>query len=186
MSFYPLTFSQIFSDLLSNHIDIGLAAISITELRQETFLFSLPYLASSGQFVTATSSSISSLAGLHEKRVGSVEGTLFKALVQERFKNLVQIVEYPTLTEVFQALSNGKVDAVITDEAAAKYWVATNSTMFKLVGNGIPVGVGYGIMVNKSKGELIEKINKALLEMETDGAYLKIYNRYFSKFSNEQ
>lgn len=181
--FIPLTFSQIFTELLAGHINLGLAAISITELREETFLFSLPYLVSGGQFITTSDSSINSLHDIGEKKVGLVQGTLFKALVLEHYNNLAQIIEYPTLSEVFQALSTHRIDVAITDEGAAKYWAATNSTLFKLVGHSIPIGIGYGIMATKEEAILINRINKALIDMEEDGSYLKIYDRYFSKMS---
>ncbi|KTD24194.1 MULTISPECIES: transporter substrate-binding domain-containing protein [Legionella] len=179
--FIPLTFTKIFTELVAGNIDLGLGAISITETREETFLFSLPYLASNGQYVTTTVSPINNIADIQEKRVGSVQGTLFKALILERFNDLVQIIEYPTISATFHALSTRKVDVVITDEETAKHWVATSSTLFKLVGKSIPVGIGYGIMANKKSPGLIKRINKALLEMENDGTYLKIYNRYFSE-----
>ncbi|CEG62296.1 transporter substrate-binding domain-containing protein [Legionella micdadei] len=179
--FIPLNFIKIFTELAAGNIDLGLGAISITESREETFLFSLPYLASSGQYVTTTASSIRNIEDIREKRVGSVQGTLFKALVLEKFHNLVQIIEYPAITSAFQALSKNKVGVVITDEETARHWVSINSTMFKLLGSSIPVGIGYGIMANKKSSDLIGRVNKALLDMENDGTYLKIYNRYFAK-----
>ena len=112
-----------------------------------------------------------------------VQGAIFKAQVLQSYNNLVQIVEYPTITEVFQALSNNEVDAIITDEESAKFWVVLNGTMFKLVGSGLPTGMGYGIMANKKSADLINNINKALLNMEDDGSYLKIYKYYFGKLS---
>ncbi|BCA93834.1 hypothetical protein TUM19329_01950 [Legionella antarctica] len=51
---------------------------------------------------------------------------------------------------------------------------------FKLVGQKILMGEGYGIMALKSNALLIQQINKSLLDMEADGTYLKIYNQYFS------
>lgn len=177
--FIPLTFAQIFAQLLTETIDLGLGAISITEARAATYLFTLPYLASRGQFITQTGSKVNSLDDLPGKTVGVVQGGVFKTIILEQYNNTVKVTEYPTLSETFQALSNGQVDLIITDEESAKYWATTNN-IFKLVGKSTPVGIGYGIMANKKNGALINDINKILINMETDGTYLKIYNHYFS------
>ena len=177
--YIPLTFAEIFTKLLADEIDLGLGSISITEQRRINYLFSLPYMKSTGQFITRIDSKIRGIDDIRNKRVGSVEGSLFKAIVLEKFNHEVEIVEYPTLAEVFQALADGKIEIVIADEGAAKYWATNNSDSFKLVGNEIPIGIGYGIMANKKHKELIETINKLLLDIEADGSYLKIYKRYF-------
>ena len=43
------------------------------------------------------------------------------------------------------------------------------------------MGEGYAIMAHKNNSDLIKKINQALLDMEQDGTYLRIYNRYFGE-----
>nr|WP_302473906.1 transporter substrate-binding domain-containing protein [Legionella sp. PL877] len=177
--FKPLTFAELFVELLAKKIDLALGAISITKERQESFLFSLPYLASNGQFITTIDSDVNTIEDIRRKRIGLVQGTLFKALVFEKFGFQANVIEYPTLSGVFQAMAEGKVDVLIADTEAVKYWV-TNNAMFKLVGDSIPIGIGYGIMANKDSSDLIKQINEALLDMETDGSYLKIYKRYFS------
>lgn len=177
--FIPLTFAEIFTKLLDDKIDLGLGSISITEQRRANYLFSLPYMKSTARFITKIDSQIHGIDDIRDKRVGTVEGSLFKAIVLEKFNHEVEIVEYPTLAEVFQALADGKVEIVIADEGAAKYWATNNSDSFKLVGNEIPIGIGYGIMANKKHKELIETINRLLLDIEADGSYLKIYKRYF-------
>lgn len=181
--FQALTFDQIFKELLTENIDLALGAIITTREREGIFLFSLPYLASSGHFITRANSPIKNIEDIRQKKVGVVRGTLFKDIVLEKYQGVVQVLEYRTLSEAFIALSNNTLDAVITDEEAAKYWATTNSTLFKLVGKSIPIGMGYGMMANKKSTPLINKINKALLDMEADGTYLKIYNRYFSQLS---
>jgi arginine transport system substrate-binding protein len=65
------------------------------------------------------------------------------------------------------------------DSEAAKNWSSNNTDIYKLIGSPVSVGVGYGIMANPSQTKLIGDINQALLAMEADGTYLKIYSRYF-------
>ncbi|HAT9593342.1 TPA: transporter substrate-binding domain-containing protein, partial [Legionella pneumophila subsp. pneumophila] len=49
----------------------------------------------------------------------------------------------------------------------------------KLLGDSFPFGVGFGVVARLDQAELIEKINQALIEIENDGTYLKIYNLFF-------
>ncbi|CEK12128.1 transporter substrate-binding domain-containing protein [Legionella hackeliae] len=181
--FKGLTFVQLFTELLAGNIDLAVGAISITPERQKTFLFSLPYFTSNGQYLTNTKSSINSTEDIRNKIVGIEQGTVFKDVTLAKFNKEVQVIEYRTLPEVFQALDNGDIDILITDEENAKYWVANTDQQFKLVGNPIPIGLGYGIMANKKSQDLINQVNKALTDMESDGTYLKIYQRYFTPMS---
>ncbi|WP_019215602.1 type 2 periplasmic-binding domain-containing protein [Legionella tunisiensis] len=50
------------------------------------------------------------------------------------------------------------------DGEVARYWAANKSSQFNLVGNEIPIGIGYGIMTNKKHNDLIVTLNKLLLD----------------------
>lgn len=177
--FIPLSFSDLFSQTLSGKIDLAISAISITAERRQYYLFSMPYLASSGHFVTTTSSSISTLEDIRDKQVGIVRGTIFGRLTQELFNQSVTTEEFTSVSDLFEALSDEVVDIILLDNATAHYWVANNS-QYKLVATELPIGIGYGIMTNQQNGALIKRVNEALTSMQNDGMYLKIYNRYFS------
>lgn len=181
--FKSMNFEQLFTELLAGKITLAIGAISITEQRQETFLFSLPYLASGGQFMALTNTPLTAVEGIRNKRVGVERGTLFKALVLEKFHNLVNVIDYATQEELLSALNNKNVDVILLDTGSAKYWVANNGSLFKLVGSSMEIGVGYGIMANKNQTDLINRVNRALLGMENDGSYLRIYSRYFSQMA---
>lgn len=179
-NFVPLTIEPLFAKTLNGSLDLAMGSINITTDRMKIFLFSLPYLVSKGQYVVNTSSTIKTLADIRDKRVGTQLGSLFKGLVMEQFNSHVQVIEYLTQPLMFQALDSGKVDAIFLDKDTAVYWMANNNGLVRLVGDSIPIGLGYGIISNKSNGDLIAKVNAALLSMQNDGTYLKIYSRYFN------
>ncbi len=62
----------------------------------------------------------------------------------------------------------------------AKYILNNSSSNYKIVGKKIPLGQGYSIIALPQNKALIIAINKCLLNMETNGTYLTIYNKYFS------
>ncbi|KTD06654.1 transporter substrate-binding domain-containing protein [Legionella hackeliae] len=176
--FRNFTFPQLFSETLTNHIDLAIGSISITPERQKDFIFSLPYLPGGGQYATRVSSSVKTISDIKGKRIGIEEGTIFKAWIHAQFGHSSQVLEYKNVEDVLQALYDNKVDAVLLDAGIVQYWVANNSNLFRSVGK--PISSGYGIMANKSKEGLVAIINKYLLDLENDGTYLVLYRRYFN------
>jgi len=178
--FTPMVFNQLFSALKGEKIDLAIAAIIITPIRQEKFLFSLPYLSSNAQFMTLNKSSISSAKEIINTRIGTRLGTPFKELAEDIYSDKIHITNLPDIPDLMDGLNNGTLDVVLMDAEAAQNWYTNNSKIYKLIGGPIPVGNGYGIMANLYAHKLLSEINQALLSMESDGTYLKIYSRYFS------
>lgn len=178
--FTPLEFNNLFTALSANEIDLAIAAIIITPQRQEQYLFSLPYLESSAQFMVAQESNLTNPNHLENKNIGTRLGTPFGDIARKIYKNQIHITEFRDIGELLDGLNDDDIDAVLMDTEAARNWYANNNSLYKLLGAPIPVGRGYGIMANKDRSQLIEQINQALLNLEADGTYLKIYNHYFS------
>ncbi|QDP71595.1 transporter substrate-binding domain-containing protein [Legionella israelensis] len=175
--FIPSSFVEIFQQLSKRKVDLIIGAISITAERQKKYLFSLPYMASYGQFINKNKA-INKIKEIRGQRVGVLAGSLYEQLVSNLFNNDVEVVRYKLSDNIIDALMNDEIDAALMDEAASQYWKAANSA-FNLVGKPIKVGVGFGIVANKDQIALIKQINHALIDMEADGTYLKIYKRYF-------
>ena len=173
-----LTFENILKQTKAGDVDIAVDGISITFEREKTYLFSLPYMASKAKLLTLSSSPINNITQVEGKRLGVETGTVFIELAQSMFPN-VKLIEYPTQSDLFQAVADEKVDIICLDAVTADFWVNNNNGLFKTASEGITVGIGYGIMANKKQAELIGAMNKALLQMENDGSYLEIYKRYF-------
>ncbi|WED41836.1 transporter substrate-binding domain-containing protein [Legionella cardiaca] len=171
------SFPELFNETLANRIDLAIGAISITPERQKDFLFSLPYLPGGGQYVTKISSPIKTIEDINGKRIGIEEGTVFKAWIMSQFGDDEKILEYRNSSDVLQALYEGKVDVVLLDIGIVQYWVTNNANVFRPVGK--PISSGYGVMANRNQVELINTVNKYLLELEDDGTYLKLYENYF-------
>ena len=178
-TYTSVVFNDIFPTLIAGKIDLAIAAIIITPERKQSFLFSIPYLESNAQFITQQQSPINTPEDIKNKKVGIRQGTPFAAIARKIYKNQVEIVEFAEVNDFFDALKNNTIDIVLTNAAAARYWYANNSDLYKLIGAEIPTGDGYGIIANKGQEKLITQINEALLHMEEDGTYLKIYTRYF-------
>lgn len=180
--YVPLPFPAFFPQLLANNIDLAIGQISITRQRSEQFLFSLPYLISSSQFITKNDSPIKAIEDMQGKKVGVFKGSLYKAYLLEKYNGQVTIIEYESSPGAFQALLTGDADALLLANIAEKYWI-TNSKLdiasFRFIGEPILLGSGYGIMASIQSTELVKKINKALMDIQSDGTYINLYNLYF-------
>lgn len=179
-TYSPMVFNKLFSALKAEQIDLAVAAIIITQSREEEFLFSLPYLASNAQFMTLNKSAISSAKDLAQKNIGTRIGTPFKDLAEDLYGDKIHIQDVPDVPDLLEGLNNKSLDAVLMDAEAAQNWHANNNKIYKLIGSPIPVGNGYGIMANLYEHKLISEINEALLSMQSDGTYVNIYSRYFT------
>ncbi|HAU1272807.1 TPA: transporter substrate-binding domain-containing protein, partial [Legionella pneumophila] len=118
------------------------------------------------------------LQELYGKKIGVRKGTPYANQVLSENRNN-QIIFYELIQDMLDGLNKNQVHASLMDYQAAKYWMATQPDEYKLIGDKIPIGEGYAIMANPEQIVLIKKINKILLEMEADGAYLRIYREYF-------
>lgn len=184
-TFKRLPFRQLFAQVLTGQIDLAISAISITDERAQTYLFSLPYFQSSSQFLTNTNSGINVIDDVRGRRAGVEGGTLARSLIESRFNdNTVKISEYPNSQDLLQALINKKVDVILIATETARYWVTNNSSL-KLLDIPIPDGLGFGIMTSPLRGALIQRINKALIKIQNDGRYIQWYNRYFAELEAE-
>lgn len=173
-----MTFSDIMAAVQAGEADLGIDGFFITQARLQHFLFSLPYLQSKAQLLTNADSNINDNNINKGQRIGVEKGTIFQDLLLEKYNN-VQVITYAEQQDMLHDLESRKIDLIMFDYIDASYWVENNPQNLKYVGAPIPVGLGYGILANINNAQLIIRINKALIDMENDGTYLSIYNRYF-------
>ncbi|MCL9684518.1 transporter substrate-binding domain-containing protein [Legionella maioricensis] len=178
-SYVSTTVDQHGNALQQGLIDVSFIPVPISAESSESFVFSLPYLASNGQFLTLSDSPIKNLADIKNHKIGVITDTLYTVVLNSPYAKDNDIKKYELMTDLIAALANHKVDVIYVNDSVGKFMVNNALQQFRLVGKKISMGGGYGIMALKNNAVLIQKINKALLNMENDGTYLKIYNRYF-------
>jgi glutamate transport system substrate-binding protein len=104
-----------------------------------------------------------------------VKGSTPAQKIKDEFPT-VQLQEYPNYSACVEALKNGKVAAVTTDEVILAGYAAQSPGAFKLVG-GTFSEENYGIGLKKGDTELLNKINDALKKMEADGAWAAAFEK---------
>lgn len=182
--FRPVVVSTIVDELKNGHIDFAIAAIIIPSAPLPDLVFSLPYLPSNAQFMTLKSSNIEHASDIKNKRVGVRRGTLgggtiFKDMAIQMYNGAVTVRDYASMNDLMAALGNKRVDVIFSNEAALKYWYFNDKDSYRLIGNKVIIGNGYGIMSTTKYEAMMRVINQIILQMMSDGSYLKIYNQYF-------
>lgn len=153
------------------------ATYSITDSRQEKVSFAGPYLIT-GQslLVRADNADITGPESLqNNKKLCSVSGSTPAQRIKDKYPG-VQLQQYDTYSACVEALKNGAIDAVTTDEVILAGYAAQTPGAFKIVGKPFSEE-RYGIGLKKGDTELCTKITDALKKMEADGAWKAAFDK---------
>ena len=162
--------------LKNRNIDAAIAAMTITPERKKEVDFSKPYFPAGQSLLVANYSKIKNVRQLNGKKVLAVKGTTAVDAVH-KFAPKASVIQYDDYGQAFAALKAGQGEAFTTDNGILA-GIARDNPGYKLVG-GTFTNQPYGIAVNKGQGEMANKINQALTELEKDGTYDRIVRKWF-------
>ncbi len=173
-----LPFDSLIPALQQGKIDIIIAGMTITEERSKVVDFSKSYFNANQAIVIRKSAGFSpkTLEELVGKKVAVQLGTTGDLVVSEI--SGVNIVRFQKFTDAFLELQNGRVDAVVLDEAPAKSYVNKFSKILAL-SNVIDTGETYGIAVKKGNKELLNFVNQTLDILRGNKTYDKLISKWF-------
>jgi lysine-arginine-ornithine-binding protein len=165
--------------LKTKKYDIIMSAMTITADRKKQINFSDPYIDSNQSLAVANNSTIKSTNDLKGKTIGVQIDTTGQTKAEELNKTVgfKEIQKFDTILVAFEALEQGKIDAIINDYPVNMY-VSGKRGKTKVV-QTIKTNEQYGIGVNKTNTALLSKINGALKSVKDDGTYTTIYKKWF-------
>jgi len=119
-----------------------------------------------------------SINDLGNKKVGVIEGTTAEIYAADYGGDSVkiQVEKFPTLAETVDALLEGKIDAVLSDDAPAKHMARKNPSLRIL--NEVFKEESYAGIVAKENMGLLDSVNIALIQMRAMGVYDSIFDSY--------
>ena len=161
----------------NGQVDYVVATYSITDARKKKVAFAGPYL-DTGQslLVRAEEYDIVGPESLaNGKRLCSVSGSTPAQRIKDKYPG-VQLQQYDTYSACVEALRNGAIDAVSTDEVILAGFGAQFPGAFRIIGKPFSVE-HYGIGLRKDDPELLSKINAAIVKMEQDGSWKAAFDR---------
>ena len=163
--------------IANGQVDFIVATYSITDARKQKVDFAGPYLVT-GQslLVRADNTDISGPESLeNNKKLCSVSGSTPAQRIKDKYPG-VQLQQYDTYSACVEALRNGAIDAVSTDEVILAGYAAQTPGAFKIIGKPFSEEK-YGIGLLKGNNELRTQINDAIVEMERDGSWQEAFDR---------
>ena len=169
-----LGLDSVILEVTSGKADVGIAGISATEERKQSVDFSDTYTTSKQLIIVKDDSTIASGADLEGKTLGVQTGTTGDILVSDIKDATVE--RYAKGMDAVQALSQGKIDAVVIDSEVAKKFVEETSGLKTL--DEAYAEEEYAIAIKKGNTALLDAVNKALSELKADGTVDSIIAKY--------
>jgi polar amino acid transport system substrate-binding protein len=166
------------ADLDTGKCDIGAAAMTITEARQQNIDFSDPYFDASQALLVKKDSGISDVSQLGGKRLGVQNSTTGAQYAQENIAG-AEIVTFDDLGLLLTNVQTGVVDAAINDNAPLLDFAKKNPELTVTTEFGTAEQYGFG--VRKGNTALLTTVNEVLAAAKADGTYDRLYEKWFGR-----
>jgi glutamate transport system substrate-binding protein len=155
--------------LEGGEVDMVVATYTINDERKERISFAGPYYVAGQQIMVAadddTITGPDSLKENPDAKICSVTGSTPSENIREYLASPDQLVLFEEYSQCADALGNGQVQAVTTDNVILLGFVSESDGAYKLVGEQF-TEEPYGIGIPKGDVEFCEFINQTLAESE--------------------
>jgi glutamate transport system substrate-binding protein len=173
------------SFIQNGDVDVVVATYTINDARKQLIDFAGPYYVAGQDIMVATGNPLAiegpdDLAG---KRVCSVEGSTPAQNVRDNYPE-AQLTLFDVYSKCADALRNGQVDAVTTDNVILTGLVQGGQGAFELVGNPF-TQEPYGIGLTKGDDEFRGFINDTLEQAFEDGSWAAAWDRTAGAITGE-
>lgn len=172
---YVITEPQARVDLLkSDKVDIVLANFTVTPEREEQVDFANPYMKVAIGVVSPNSASIESVEQLKGKKLIVPKGTTAETYFMKNHPE-IELVKYDQITEAFEALKDGRGDALAQDNALLFGWANENPD-FSVALPSLGEQDYIAPAVQKGNTELLEWLNTELESLGQEQFFHKAYD----------
>lgn len=190
-----IAFDSVIAGVVTGKYDMGMSGITKTPERAQTVNFSDPYANAIQTVIVKEDSEIQSADDFYnldaegnpvsvkdDLMIGVQTSTTGDLYISDTVENggvgEEHRIQYKTGADAVQALSTGKVQAVVIDNEPAKNFVKLYSGL-KLL-NTPYVEEEYAIAINKNNTELLQRVNVAISQLKEDGTIAEITNKYIN------
>lgn len=180
VEFHQMEFSGALNGVQQGQYDAAINGMSITEERKENIDFSDPYYESG--LILAVAEENESIQTIDDLDATTTVSTRQSSTSQTYLEENTEagIDAYPEITEAYQALMTGHVDAALYDVPNVQYFIQEQGEgSMKIVGDRL-TGEDYGIAFPKGS-DLVDPVNEALATLMENGTYGDIYEEYFGE-----
>ncbi|MDG6244296.1 MAG: basic amino acid ABC transporter substrate-binding protein [Methanolobus sp.] len=176
-----LGFDALIPALQSGQIDIIASGMTITEAREESVDFTNPYInAGLALAVAANNNQIQSIDDIQGKVAVVQQGSTGAAKADELKSEgvITDIIYLPHVSDIVMSIQNGRGDFMINDLPVTNAFISHNPGVIKIVDDKIQ-SESYGFAVRNGNTELLNMLNEGLANVQADGTYDQIMDKYF-------
>lgn len=178
VEFIPTEWNGILLALMSDKFDTIISTLSITEERKKSIDYSEPYIMEGIIAVTKSGNEdIKTIEDLKGKIVACQLGSTSESALN-KLEGFKEVRKYSKVTEGFQDLEIGRIDAFVVDEIVGRYYISKKPDDFFIVPEKLqeePVGMGF----RKGDNELKDAIQKAYDELLEEGVLSELSIKWF-------
>jgi glutamate transport system substrate-binding protein len=172
--------------LQQDKVDFVVATYTINDKRKQVVDVAAPY-SEAGQDIMVAKGNPEGIGGpddLAGKKVCSVTGSTPAENIRTNYPQ-AKLTEFDVYSKCAEALKNGQVQAVTTDNVILLGLISKDQEAFELVGKPF-TQEPYGIGLKKGDTEFRTFINDTLEKIEQDGRWLKAWEATAGKVATEK
>lgn len=177
--FEPMPFDDLFGALKEGSVDLIISAITITQERQKTMTFSVPYMDTGlSVAVPASDTMTRGIEDLAGKSVGVLSGTTGEqyALESHHINNDL-VRRYQDNDRRLNELKTGALDAAIV------HFLSKPPAGIKVVGEPLTQSF-YGVVARPESTELLAMVNSVLRDLKRSGELERIKDNHIKKLNS--
>ena len=167
-----MDFDSVVPGVQAGKFDVGVSGITATENRKKNVDFSNTYFMASQAIVVAPDSDITGKADLEGKKISVQTGTTAEDYCMS---SGYEVLAFTANNDAAAALTTGKVDAWVVDNAVAVVLAAENGLV---VLDEAMTAEPYAFAFPKDSASLVDAFNAILDEMLKDGTVEAIFEKY--------
>ncbi|HEU20422.1 MAG TPA: basic amino acid ABC transporter substrate-binding protein [Deltaproteobacteria bacterium] len=178
VTFKNTAWDGIFAGIAAGKYDAIISSVTITEERQKTMDFSLPYINAGQILVVPKESEVVKLAELKGGKVGAQIGTTGSFEIKKT--EGVELKAYDEIGLAFEDMAAGRINGIVCDTPVAANYALQREEYkekFKIVGEPF-TDEYYGIVVRKGNKKLLNLINKGIKAVQAKGIDKQLENKW--------
>ena len=178
----PIEWDSKTLELNAGNIDMIWNGLTITTEREESILFSEPYLSNDQIILVRDGFAFDELSDLANLKVGVQIDSSGQSALQASavYGSIDEMVQFDTFVEAIMDLSATRIDAIVVDEIMARYVVELNQYAVEVT--DVSLGAEqYGIGFRLDDVELRNEIDSILDALVADGTTATISNTWFGE-----
>ncbi|HZZ06886.1 cystine ABC transporter substrate-binding protein [Paraburkholderia sp.] len=176
--FVTTEWSGIIAGLQAGKFDVIVNQVGITDARKQVLDFSPAYTYSAAQLIQRKDDTrqFKSLDDLKGKKLGVGLGTNYMDMAKS--VPGIDVKTYPGAPEYLRDLASGRLDAALNDRLMLAY-LMKNSQLPLRTGATVGAGNPSGIPFRKGNPKFAKAIDDAMTQLEADGTFSKISDKWF-------